>query len=240
MNYEEMSFDELKDVAKEYNIKVGNIGKDKLIEKIKSAQTLKDINSDDDFVEEKSNSLNNTVVVSKSVGNTLDSVISVVEELDENGGKDDENEFVDLPMDTVIPVKSITFGTLIYKSSQNNAKFIWNNIGVVQNMTIAQINEMNNSSTDYLYKPYVILADERAIKYFRLTSVYENVAKINNLKDLFKRPLAEISQTIDNILELNMRDVLMSKVRTMYDKKILTDIRVIRLLGEKLKFDFAE
>lgn len=239
MNYEEMSFDELKDIAKRYNIKVGNIGKDKLVEKIQAAQAIKDINSDDDFTEDVSGNTNDVDNSVKSVGNTLDSILSAVDELDESNAHS-EDEFVDLPMETVIPVKSFTFGGLTYKSQQTNAKFRWNDIGVVQNMTLAQIIEMNNSSTDFLYKPYVILADERAVKYFRLTNVYENVAKISNLKELFKKPINVIAKTINDILEVNMRDILISKVRTMYDKKILTDIRIIRLLSEKLQFDFAE
>ena len=82
----------------------------------------------------------------------------------------------------VIPVKSITFGGLTYKSRTTNAVFRWNQIGAVQDMTIAELNEMNNYKTDFLRKPLVILMDEQAIRKFRLTQVYENVAMINNLQ----------------------------------------------------------
>lgn len=163
-----------------------------------------------------------------------------IDDLDEANGDYGEEEIVELPDNTVIPVRSFTFGELIYKSPQNNSTFIWNNIGDVLNMTVAQITEMNNSNDSFLKNPRVILADEKAMKHFRLTKVYEDVAKINNLKELFKKDLTTISKVVDEILAVNMRDVLVSKVRTMYEKKSLTDIRIIRLLSEKLKFDFAD
>lgn len=37
-----------------------------------------------------------------------------------------------------------------------------------------------------------------------------------------------------------MRDIVISKVRTMYKKKVLTDINVIHLLENKLQFDLSD
>ena len=128
---------------------------------------------------------------------------------------------------------------MIYKSRSNNATYIWNEIGAVEHMTIAAITEMNNYNIDYLRKPLVILLDERAIRQFRLTDVYEKVAQINNLKSLFKSDLKTISNIIDDVLNANMRDMLISKVRAMYKKNILTDVRVIKLLEQKLRFDLT-
>ena len=99
---------------------------------------------------------------------------------------------------------------------------------------------MNNYKTDFLRKPLVILLDERAIKKFRLTPVYENVAKINNLTAIFNSDIDTISKVIDDALRVNMRDILISKVRQMYKNKKLKDIEVIRLLEQKLQFDLSE
>ena len=82
--------------------------------------------------------------------------------------------------------------------------------------------------------------DERAVKKFRLTSVYENVAKINNLTAVFNSSLPEIERVIDDALRVNMRGILISKVRQMYKNKKLKDIEVIRLLERKLKFDLSD
>ena len=129
---------------------------------------------------------------------------------------------------------------MTYKSKTNNAIFRWNQIGAVEYMTVGQLNEMNNYKTDFLRKPLVILLDERAIKKFRLTPVYENVAKINNLTAIFNSDIDTISKVIDDALRVNMRDILISKVRQMYKNKKLKDIEVIRLLEQKLQFDLSE
>lgn len=243
MNFENMSLDELKEYAKEeLDIRVGNIGREKLIEKIQTELSKTNITSviEDSDLEENDNptlELNNES--EKKEESLLDSITSAIDELDEseNTGM---NTIVDLPIDTVIPVKSITFGGLTYKSRSNNAIFRWNQIGAIQYMTVAELNEMNNYKRDFLNRPLVILMDERAVKKFRLMSVYENVAKINNLKQVFASDMATIEKTINIALQVNMREILISKVSQMIKSKMLVDIIIIRFLSKRLSYDFEE
>lgn len=237
MNYNTMSIEELKDVARDKGMKVGNIGKDKLIEKLNEMDNISNVMSDDeDLVAEP---INSEIVENKTSQSVLDSISSAIDELDESEDDGYNNNFVDLPKDTVVNVRSITFGRLIYKSPTNNSTVIWNNIGAVRQMTIAELTEMNNQSPEFLTNPNVILLNEDAIRMFRLNSVYENVAQINNLKTLFKQNTETIEKAIDRALMANMRDVLISKIRAMYSNKALTDINVIKLLEEKLQFDLT-
>lgn len=244
MNFETMEIDELKEYAKTLGMTVGNIGKEKLIAKIKEKETEKNTVQavlNDEDIDENVETTDTVDVVEETHApiSLLDSITSVIDDLEDSAGGVVE-ETVELPMDTQIPVKSLVFGGLTYKSRTTNAVFRWNQIGAVEYMTIAELNEMNNYKTDFLRKPLVILMDERAIKKFRLTSVYENVAKINNLNAVFKSDLNTIAKTIDNALAVNMRDILISKVRQMYKTKKLTDINVLKLLTEKLKFDIMD
>ena len=237
-----MELDELKEYAKSLGITFGKIGKEKLIEKIKEyeknesaiSSVIEDEDLDDRIEEE-----NKEIEEETTNGSLLDTITSAIDDLEDSTGGDIE-PIVDLPIDTLIGVKSITFGGLTYKSKTNNAIFRWNQIGAVEYMTVAQLNEMNNYKTDFLRKPLVILLDERAIKKFRLTPVYENVAKINNLTAIFNSDMQTISKVIDDALRVNMRDILISKVRQMYKNKKLKDIEVIRLLEQKLQFDLSE
>lgn len=241
MNYETMELDELKKYAKSLGITFGNIGKEKLIEKIKEHEkketTISSILEDDDL--EDNIKTEEKLVKGNKTDSLLDSITSAIDDLEDSSGGDVE-PIVDLPIDTVIGVKSITFGGLTYKSKTNNAIFRWNQIGAVEYMTIGQLNEMNNYKTDFLRKPLVILLDERAIKKFRLTPVYENVAKINNLSAVFNSDMDTIERVIDDALRVNMRDILISKVRQMYKNKKLVDINIIRMLERKLSFDLSE
>lgn len=241
-----MSLNELKDVAKFYNIKVGNIGEDKLKDKLKTV-IEENVNTDaiaegfnDDLIADEPVEVEKKVVKTKSdrIEDNLKSISESIDELDESSA-DDDFEVVDLPKDTIIPVKSMTFGRLNY-FTRAGAPYWWQKIGDVTNMSVAAIEEMNNYNRDYLHKPMVILMDERAVKYFRLKEVYENVAKINNLKILFKQNMETISKTIDSALAVNMRDILIAKVRTMYKNGSLNDIKIIHLLERKLQYDLSD
>lgn len=226
-----MTFDEIKEVAKQNNIKFGNISREKLIEKIK--ETLSENKTDNTNTE-------NITEVKTEPSSPLSSIMSVIDDLDESDSNYSNEVVEKLPMNANIPVRSLTFGTLIYKSPFNNAAFVWNKIGATIYMTVEEITQMNNQNENFLKKPYVVLLDERAVKQFGLTSVYENVAKINDLGRLFKSDMKTISKTIDDAIRVNMRDILISKVRDMYKKKKLTDINVIRMLSERLQFDLEE
>lgn len=245
MNFEEMSLDELKDYAKSIGLTFGNIGREKLIEKIKSKKSETDVITsvmDDLDLEEpieKDDPITNINKSESNSGSLLDSITSAIDEL-EIADKEMDVRIEDLPIDTVIPVKSISFGGLTYKSRTNSAIFRWNKIGTIEYMTVAELNEMNNYKREFLNRPLVILMDERAVKKFRLTKVYENVAKINDLKRVFNSNIATINSTIDMALAVNMRDILISKVSQMIKNKVLVDVNVIRLLNKKLQYDFDE
>lgn len=238
MDYTKMELDELKELAKSRGLKVGNIGKDKLIEKLKENDTYTAVSAEDEDLTENATHEDDTVEdkVEEKPVSLLDAISETIDELDESA--DDKDDYEDkLDLDTSIPVKSITFGGLTYKSRTNNAVIRWKQIGEIQYMTVAELNEMNNYSSDFLNKPLVILMDERAVKKFRLTPVYENVAKLNNLKSVFNSDLATISKVVDDALRVNMRDILISKVRQMYKTGKLVDVNVLRLLQDKLHFD---
>ena len=242
MNYSEMSLSELKDYAKSVGISVGNCGKEKLIAKIKEKKLSDNIFNDDDLEESDDIevSVEKSETVTKDTASLLSSISEAIDELDESA--DDNVQVGDsgLSLDDIIPVKSITFGGLTYKARSTNAIYRWNQIGAIEYMTVAELNEMNNYKRAYLNKPLVILMDERAIKKFRLQKVYENVAQINNLKSLFKSDMATIERTIDTALDANMRDILISKVRQMIKNGTLTNINIIKLLEKKLQHDLAD
>lgn len=238
-NLEKMSYDDIKQYASSLGIQVGNTGKEKLIKKIKEIEnqneTFAQVISDVDLEEPEKK----VEVETTTASPLLASISAAIDDLEDSSGGDIE-EYVDIANDVQIPVKSITFGGLTYKSRTTNAIYRWNQIGAIEYMTIGELNEMNNYNEAFLRKPLVILMDERAIRKFRLTSVYENVAKINNLSAVFNSDMATITKVIDDALRVNMRDILISKVRQMYKNKKLVDVNILRLLQEKLQFDIMD
>ncbi|MBD5476267.1 MAG: hypothetical protein HDR17_10545 [Lachnospiraceae bacterium] len=249
MDFEKMELDELKDYAKSIGLTIGNIGKEKLIAKIKEKEASKNTETperseqevtpgaaDDTSSKKEADTEKSEISTQNTSNDLLSSIASAIDDLEDATGGEIE-EIVDLPNNYVVRVKSITFGGLTYKSRSTNAVLRWNQIGAVQDMTIAELNEMNNYKTDFLRKPLVILMDEKAIKKFRLTPVYENVAKINNLAEVFESDMTTIEKVIDDAIRVNMRDVLISKVRQMYKTDRLTNVKILKLLQDKLQFD---
>lgn len=234
MNFENMSLDELKKYAKDKGMTFGNISKEKLITKLTEAEKVNKVLAEDtDIIAEE------PVKLTKSEDDKPTSVLdTITKAIDEVAETTEEFETVEeLPNDTVIRVRSITFGKTIYKSPINGAEFIWDKMGAVQDMTIGELRTMNNSYADFLQKPMVILLDDKAVRQFRLSKIYESVSAIYDLKTLFTKDTSIIEKTIDEALTANMRDMLISRVRMMYKNGSLRDINIIKLLENKLKFD---
>lgn len=238
MNYNEMSFAEIKDYAKSLGIPVGNSGKEKLISKIKEKEMTpetKNIELSGQAVEKEVDK-----PIENSSASIIDSIANAIDEMDESANDDVINEDINLALDDEIPVKSITFGGLTYRSRSTNAIYRWPQIGSIEYMTVADLNEMNSYKPVYLNRPLVILMDERAMKKYRLQKVYENVAQINNLAKVFNSDMNTIEEKIDMALDANMRDILISKSRQMIENGTLSNINVIRLLEKKLQHDLSE
>lgn len=255
MNYSELSLEKLKEIAKEKGITVGNTGKEKLMEKIEkydlenSTKSLidgSDIANDitatnQDNVSnnfEVSESNDNSATKKENVIDSINGIISDLEGFEESEERDDTIE--DIGMEEEVPCMSITFGGLVYVSPITGATYKWHKIGDVEYLTVKELISMNNSKPVFLNKPWIILQDVRAINKFRLMSKYEEVAKVNQLKKLFASgDTRQISDTIDSALRSGMREVIISKVRTMYNNGILNNTHIIKLLEEKLRFDIV-
>ena len=251
MNYSELSLDKLKEIAKEKGISVGNTGKEKLIEKIEkydlenSTKSLidgtdieNDITVTDEDITENKADEKEEIYSKESVIGSINDIVSDLEDFEESDGRDDTIE--DIGMDEEVPCMSITFGGLIYTSPITGATYKWHKIGDVEYLSMKELVSMNNSKPVFLNRPWIILQDVRAINKFRLMSKYEEVAKVNQLKKLFASgDTKKISDTIDSALKSGMREVVISKVRTMYNNGVLTNTHIINLLEEKLRFDIA-
>lgn len=254
MNYKELSLDELKKIAKERGISVGNSGQEKIIEKLEKLDSenttvtlidgsdIKDDISDDTVISDKAE---NTVYLQpdeedkkENVIGAINDIVTDLEDFEESDEKDDTID--DIGMDEEVPCMSITFGGLVYTSPITGATYKWHKIGDVEYLTVKELISMNNSKPVFLNRPWIILQDIRAVNKFRLMSKYEEVAKVNQLKKLFATgDIKLIEDTIESALKSGMREVVISKVRTMYNNGILNNTHIIRLLEDKLRFEIA-
>ena len=139
-----------------------------------------------------------------------------------------------------IAIRSITFGGLTWISPRTNSHYRWNEIGAVEYIPFGELITMNNTKRQFLFNPLVIVQDERVVKYFRLQPVYEKVAQINNLEKIFNSGNRdEVEKVLKTILDVNMRDVAISRIRAMRKNGTLTNIDVIHMIEKILCFDLS-
>ena len=253
MNYKELSLDELKKIAKERGISIGNSGQEKIIEKLEKYDSenttaslidgsdIKEDISGGTVITDKAEDVENPKTDDDKKENVIGAINDIVTDLEDFEELDEKDDTIDdIGMDEEVPCMSITFGGLVYTSPITGATYKWHKIGDVEYLTVKELISMNNSKPVFLNKPWIILQDIRAVNKFRLMSKYEEVAKVNQLKKLFATGDTKlIEATIESALKSGMREVVISKVRTMYNNGVLNNTHIIRLLEEKLRFEIV-
>lgn len=181
--------------------------------------------------EKKENKAAKADSVLETINKTVDAVAGVSDEKP-------VSRKVNIGLDEEIAVRSVTFGGLTWISPKTNAHYRWNEIGAVEYIQFGELVTMNNTSQAFLTEPYVILQDERAVDYFRLKPVYEKIAVVNSLEELFKEgDLAKIEQALRDIRNTSMRNVAISKIKELRTTHTLNNIDIIRLIEKILCFD---
>lgn len=253
MNYKELSLDELKKIAKERGVSIGNSGQEKIIEKLEKYDSenttaslidgsdIKEDISEDTVITDKVDDIENPKTDDDKKENVIGAINDIVTDLEDFEESDEKDDTIDdIGMDEEVPCMSITFGGLVYTSPITGATYKWHKIGDVEYLTVKELISMNNSKPVFLNRPWIILQDIRAVNKFRLMSKYEEVAKVNQLKKLFATGDTKlIEATIESALKSGMREVVISKVRTMYNNGVLNNTHIIRLLEEKSRFEIV-
>lgn len=175
---------------------------------------------------------------SEKSDNVLDTLNKTVDSVAGTAEEKPVSRKTNIGLDEEIAVRSVTFGGLTWISPKTNAHYRWNEIGTVEYIQFGELVTMNNTSQAFLTEPYVILQDERAVDYFRLKPVYEKIAVVNSLEELFKEgDLAKIEQALRDIRNTSMRNVAISKIKELRTTHTLNNIDVIRLIEKILCFD---
>ena len=253
MNYKELSLDELKKIAKDRGISVGNSGQEKIIEKLEKYDSenttaslidgsdIKEDISEDTVITDKAEDVENPKTDDDKKENVIGAINDIVTDLEDFEESDEKDDTIDdIGMDEEVPCMSITFGGLVYTSPITGATNKWHKIGDEEYLSVKELISMNNSKPVFLNRPWIILQDIRAVNKFRLMSKYEEVAKVNQLKKLFATGDTKlIEATIESALKSGMREVVISKVRTMYNNGVLNNTHIIRLLEDKLRFEIV-
>lgn len=152
---------------------------------------------------------------------------------------DNKVQSVKIKGDELIPCRSMTSGGFNWLCKKSGIVYRWNSVGSLEYVPYEDLYQMYTNNKSYLTKPNVIVEDERVIEAFKLLSVYENVASVNRLEQAMNNP--NIMQKICNqALQVNMRDLIISRLSQLRENKILTNIDVIDVAEKTLRCELIK
>lgn len=206
------------------NKKTNETTNDKIEDKVTETA---EINSELEIVEE-----------TPSVSDVLSDINSAVGDI--SGNKESVQKPIikktSIDPNDMIPCRSLFLGKLVYTSPINGARYVWKDLGAVTFVPFSELQTMNNHKSNYLNKPLILIDNPEVVAYFNLASVYETVANINKLENIFNSAnTVLIRKKVQECVSVGMRDVLIAKVRKLREENRLVDINIIRVLEEELK-----
>jgi hypothetical protein len=143
---------------------------------------------------------------------------------------------VEIERNEMIPCRSTVNGELIYISNRTGAKFIWEDFGATLWLEMGDLQDMNGSNRAYIHDGYIVVDDEEASESLGLTKVYEKIAHIDNIENLFAKSAEDLLETLPK-LPKGMRDSLSTKARAMVEDGSLDSLSKIRAIESVLGVD---
>ena len=137
-----------------------------------------------------------------------------------------------------IPCKSLFHGKLVYTSPTNSSRYVWNECGTVQHVPYFELEAMNNHKPEILNKPLLLILEPSVVEDFNFGDVYRKVATLNKLGSILETgKLDVIRAKVRELINVGMRDSVISDVRKRRKENTLVDINVINMLKAELKCD---
>ena len=146
---------------------------------------------------------------------------------------------IEIDRNEMIPCRSTVHGDLIYKSHRTRAKFIWEEFGTTLYLEMGELQDMNGSQRRYLHDGYIVVDDAEAAELLGLTKIYEEVAHIHSLDDLFDKSAEELLVTLPK-LPVGMKSTLATKARELIEDGTLDSINKIRAIETVLGVDLED
>lgn len=208
------------------------------VKKTTDAESVKDNETKETTVETSEAETVKEESVKSDTSSTLDTVNKTIDDVSGASSSNQTSRRREIDVNKEICVRSVTFGGLTWISQKTNAHYRWNEIGAEEYIPVSDLIAMNNSDQAFLTEPLVVLQDEDVVEYFRLAPVYKKIAVVNSLEDLIKEgDLAKIEKALRDIRNTSMRNVAISKIKELREKRVLNNIDVIRLVERILCFD---
>jgi hypothetical protein len=137
--------------------------------------------------------------------------------------------------DEEVVVRSVV-DNVSFTSPMTKIKYRSRKKGAVQPLPISEILAMDNTSTRFLFTPWVVVEDERVIEAFGLGRIYELISKVEDISQLINFSKEEIESIFNELpkhYQNSFKNEIFRKVRT----RELNDLKIIDILSQVLHID---
>lgn len=136
-----------------------------------------------------------------------------------------------------VVVRSVSSGSVGFKSPKTGMKYTWTQKGETEIMTIGEVLVMHNNSKLFLLSPLLYVEDDEVNEGLELQQVVELIKVLEDIDVFLKQPIKKIEKVVNEMTYDNKKE-LADTVASKIASGDFGDIRVIRLLEELLNKKF--
>ena len=172
--------------------------------------------------------------------NVKDVNIDVTENVDEKEKKNTKKTIKVEPLndDDEIEVVSLV-PNVSYKDSKTGDMYEWDVIGHIEPITFGTLKNMWRTHKGYFRNMWLKPNDNRVIKQFGLTKVFEKYEFLMDASNYTKETIKDICQSISETPN-GLKFAICDKVKNLVISGEISDVSVIKSLENHLKIDLIE
>lgn len=141
-------------------------------------------------------------------------------------------------MNEMVSVICITNSPLIYESkSQMGYRIDWDGYLSENWIEYKELINMRNSQRAFFEEPWVI-CEWDVLQDLKVTQYYKNLIDLENLEDVFKKPIDELEKTL-KIVPKGIKHLIVDKAYELRKSRELDSISVIEIIENTLNVDLT-
>ena len=136
--------------------------------------------------------------------------------------------------DELIPVRSITQGTLLMPGSKSKILYTWESYGDIVQVEYQDLYTLKASRSGYLYKPYFIIENDELLEQAHwkdLKGIYDNLLTKTDISDILNLSPADFEETLKNLPE-GFKDAVKMEVSTRLDNGTFDSIKKVKIVDK--------
>ena len=141
--------------------------------------------------------------------------------------------------DEYVVVRNGFQGKLIYVSPRTRERFVWNNFGDEQEMTLRELRSARNSCKGFFKNNWFMFDEPWIIDYLSVKNFYRNAIPLNEFDNVFTKSPEEITELLGK-LSAGQKQSLSYRARELIRTEVIDSRKVIAALEKGLGVELIE